>query len=63
MERVKKSMVYDGQPTLKELKKLSMQAMLIFAALNSKKLAGLTWKTQPGVKNQNDKLQRTFSPI
>ena len=31
--------------TLKGLKKLSMQAMLTFAALNLKKLASWTWKT------------------
>ena len=40
----KKSMVCDGQP-LRGLKKLSMQAMLTFAAINLKKLANWTWKS------------------
>ncbi len=39
----RKSMECDGQP--RGLKKLSMQAMLTFAAMNLKKLATWTWQT------------------
>ncbi|WP_084024117.1 transposase, partial [Vulcanibacillus modesticaldus] len=33
--------------TLRGLKKVSMQAMLVFAAMNLKKLANWTWKRRP----------------
>ncbi|MEJ9344233.1 hypothetical protein P8800_07805, partial [Bacillus licheniformis] len=48
--------------TLRGKKKLSMQAMLVFAAMNLKKLANWTWKgpnRQPSDRNNRIKWTKT----